>query len=94
MPIKPRVYNNARAALILAGSASAEKSHKKHSSGRDCPDDHGKELLYEAIADFQADSGHGSLTNGMNTEQNAVLAKVARKLGYDVEYLLADLAIV
>ncbi|WP_062058235.1 hypothetical protein [Aquimarina longa] len=52
MPIKDKDYNKAKALLEVAGSKSAEKSHKKHTGSKGSSDSHGRSLYNEAQQDF------------------------------------------
>ena len=94
MPIKYRKYVSARELLIKADCDSAEKSHKPHARNGDVPDRHGRELILEAIEEFQGKSnGSGTMVNGMNRDNEEIILKVARKLGINMEYLYDEIGV-
>ena len=92
MSIQPKDYNNARAALARAGSKNAHRTIRKDAKGRNFSDSDGKQLLFEAIADFQ-EGAVGSLTNGMTIEHNTILSNAARTMGFDIDYVIEDYVI-
>lgn len=75
-------YNAARQRLIDAGSDSADKSHKKHASDSDCPDDHGKSLLQEARDEFRVnDAGKPGLISRMTNAHHTAIHAAAQLMG-------------
>lgn len=82
MTIKDRDYNKARSILAQAGSMRAQKSHIKHNTNGGSPDKHGRSLVEEAIADFQAmDAGQANLENGMTAEHAEAVRKAEAEMG-------------
>lgn len=79
--IKDKDYNMAKETLELAGSKSAEKSHKKHTNKKGSPEDHGVSLLQEAQSEFQTmDMGQPNLVNGMTAPHHQALQRAAKKM--------------
>lgn len=91
MPIKDNAYNSAREILINAGSKSAEKSHVKHTNGKDSPDAHGHSLLNEALLEFRAaDASSQNLIDGLTIDHKAALDKAAKKMGLEIDYTVLN----
>ena len=82
MSISDNDYNRARAILVQAGSASADKSHDKHTQGKGSPDSHGQDLLREARDEFRGtDAGQAGLQSGMTQGHYNAVHQAADKMG-------------
>ncbi|HKP37334.1 MAG TPA: hypothetical protein VJT71_10780 [Pyrinomonadaceae bacterium] len=82
MSISDNNYNQARDILINAGSATANKSHPKHTGGKGSPDDHGKGLLQEARDEFRGmDKGKKPLKSDMTQAHWQAIKDAAGKMG-------------
>lgn len=79
-------YNQARNTLIDAGSNSARASHPKHNTRGGSPDNHGRQLVSEAIQEFRnMDAGGDMLTRGMTMNHFVAVSNAATEMKMDVE---------
>ena len=82
MSISDADYNRARAILVQAGSATASKSHDKHTQGSGSKDSDGQGLLREARDEFRgADAGQPGLQSGMTQAHYDAVHQAADRMG-------------
>ncbi len=87
-------YNQARNTLIAAGSNSARASHPKHNTRGGSPDNHGRQLVSEAIQEFRAaDAGGNALTRGMTIAHFVAVSNAATEMNFNVDNIFTHMGI-